>query len=155
MSGIALDVQWSHCHPDKFVTWGTDICLYEVVPIKGQLRSLSKSFFFSFIKKKTLLEPEIMFVYLFSDTKISDSWCATLVSTNSNHHYIKCVDIYPHPEPDILLAVGQANGKVTLSTFGPTVFDSRGITGKELGWLRMLFMNTHILQYVYSTYFIF
>lgn len=67
------------------------------------------------------------------DTKISDSTVAHLLATNTNHHYVKCIDIYPQPEPDILLAVGQANGKVVLTTFGPTVFDSQGLSGKELG----------------------
>lgn len=55
------------------------------------------------------------------------------MATNSSHHYVKCIDIYPQPEPDILLAVGQANGKVVLTTFGPTAFDSQGLPGKELG----------------------
>lgn len=32
---------------------------------------------------------------------------------------------------DTLLAVGQANGKVTLVTFGPTKYDSLGLTGLE------------------------
>lgn len=36
-------------------------------------------------------------------------------------------------DPDILLAVGQANGKVALTTFGPTTFDSLGLAGRELG----------------------
>jgi hypothetical protein len=66
-------------------------------------------------------------------SKISDATAANLLATNSNHHYVKCVDIYPQPEPDILLAIGQANGKVVLTTFGPTAFDALGLTGKELG----------------------
>ena len=49
------------------------------------------------------------------------------------HLYMKCVDVCPQPEPDILLAVGQANGKVVLTTFGQTAFDSLGLAGLELG----------------------
>jgi hypothetical protein len=64
---------------------------------------------------------------------VSDTTVANLLAINSNHHYVKCVDIYPQPEPDILLAIGQANGKVVLTTFGPTAFDALGLTGKELG----------------------
>lgn len=30
-TGIKLEVLWSPVHPDKFVTWGTDVSLYEVV----------------------------------------------------------------------------------------------------------------------------
>lgn len=67
--------------------------------------------------------------------KVSDTTVAHLLATNTSHHYVKCVDIYPVPEPDILLAVGQANGKVVLTTFGPTAFDSLGLAGKELGKL--------------------
>ncbi|XP_049939369.1 GATOR complex protein MIOS isoform X2 [Schistocerca serialis cubense] len=106
MSGIRLEVQWSRSHPTKFITWGTEIYLYEVLSKADTPRATC--------------------------IKVSDSTYANLLATNSSHHYIKCIDIFPHPEPDILLAVGQASGKVTLTAFGPTVFDSRGITGKEL-----------------------
>ncbi|XP_031849285.1 GATOR complex protein mio isoform X3 [Nomia melanderi] len=106
MGSIKLDVQWSPIHANKFITWGSEICLYEVTQIKDNIRQQC--------------------------TKISDSTVAHLLATNTNHHYVKCVDIYPQPEPDILLAIGQANGKVVLTTFGATVFDSQGFTGKEL-----------------------
>ncbi|XP_053983472.1 GATOR complex protein MIOS [Hylaeus volcanicus] len=106
MSSVKLDVQWSPVHANKFITWGTEICLYEVTQVKDSIRQLY--------------------------AKISDSTVAYLLATNTNHHYVKCIDIYPQLEPDILLAVGQANGKVVLTTFGPTVFDSQGLSGKEL-----------------------
>lgn len=75
------------------------------------------------------------FIYSFPFTglKISDHSVAHLLATNTSNHYIKCIDIYPEQEPDILLAIGQANGKVVLSTFGPTAYDSLGFTGKEFG----------------------
>ncbi|PNF34608.1 WD repeat-containing protein mio [Cryptotermes secundus] len=106
MSGVRLEVQWSPVHPDKFITWGTEIFLYEVASMKDA--------------------PKL------ACSKVSDTTAANLLATNSNHHYVKCVDIYPQPEPDILLAIGQANGKVVLTTFGPTAFDALGLTGKEL-----------------------
>jgi hypothetical protein len=34
MSGVRLEVQWSPVHPDKFITWGTEIFLYEVASLK-------------------------------------------------------------------------------------------------------------------------
>jgi hypothetical protein len=34
MSGVRLEVQWSPVHPDKCITWGTEIFLYEVVSLK-------------------------------------------------------------------------------------------------------------------------
>ncbi|KDR16180.1 GATOR complex protein MIOS [Zootermopsis nevadensis] len=106
MSGVRLEVQWSPVHPDKFITWGTEIFLYEVASLKDATK--------------------------LACSKVSDTTAANLLATNSNHHYVKCVDIYPQPEPDILLAIGQANGKVVLTTFGPTAFDALGLTGKEL-----------------------
>lgn len=65
--------------------------------------------------------------------KISDTTSAHLLASNSNLPYVKCVDIYPHNENDVLLAIGQINGKVVLNTFGQTVFDCLGLAGKELG----------------------
>lgn len=72
-------------------------------------------------------------MYPFTGLKVSDHSVAHLRATNTNNHYVKCIDIYPQQEQDILLAIGQANGKVVLSTFGPTVFDSLGLSGKEFG----------------------
>ena len=109
MNSIKLEVQWSPIHSNKFITWGTEIFLYEISQIKETVRP--------------------------SCIKVSDSTTAYLLATNTSHHYVKCIDIYPQAEPDILLAVGQANGKVVLTTFGPTAFDSLGLTGKELGML--------------------
>lgn len=64
--------------------------------------------------------------------KLSNTTGANLLATNSNHHYIRCIDIYPKSESDLLLAIGHANGRVTLTTFGPTIYDARGLTGKDL-----------------------
>lgn len=72
-------------------------------------------------------------LFCFSALKLSNTTGANLLATNSNHHYVKCIDIYPKSESDLLLAIGQANGRVTLSTFGPSVYDTQGLTGKDLG----------------------
>uniref|UniRef100_A0A8D8RAA1 WD repeat-containing protein mio n=1 Tax=Cacopsylla melanoneura TaxID=428564 RepID=A0A8D8RAA1_9HEMI len=106
MSNIRLEVQWSPVHPKKFITWGNEIFLYETCTSK-QAKAPS--------------------------VPISSSTYAHLLATNSYHHYVKCVDIYPHVEPaDMLLALGQANGKVVLTTFGPSAYDALGLTGLEL-----------------------
>ncbi|XP_054286757.1 GATOR complex protein MIOS [Macrosteles quadrilineatus] len=106
MTGARLEVQWSPVHPDKFITWGTEIHLYETLPRSSAPKSAC--------------------------VPISDGAVAHLLATIANHHYVKCVDIYPQPEQDILLAVGQANGKVVLTSFGPSAFDAVGLTGMEL-----------------------
>lgn len=71
-----------------------------------------------------------IFVTVFS---ISNTHCAQLLATNTNHRYVRSVDIYPKSETDLLLAIGLTNGRVALSTFGPSEYDSRGFPGKELG----------------------
>lgn len=91
---------------------------------------------------------------MFLGVDISETSVAHLLATSSNHHYVKCVDICPQPEPDILLAVGQANGKVVLTTFGQTAFDSLGLAGLELGiyvYIYLFYLNNNL--YVVCTYF--
>lgn len=72
-------------------------------------------------------------VVIITAIKLSNDTGAHLLATNSNHHYVKCIDVYPKSENDLLLAIGQANGKITLSTFGSSEFDSQGLPGKDLG----------------------
>lgn len=55
------------------------------------------------------------------------------MATSSNHHYVRSIDIYPKCNEDILLAVGLANGRVALTTFGPSEYDINGYPGKEFG----------------------
>ncbi|XP_039295830.1 GATOR complex protein MIOS-B [Nilaparvata lugens] len=109
MSGVRLEIQWVPGLPDKFITWGTEIYLYSTC-LRKNMNPNSKSHF----------------------VDISDKSVAQHLATNSNHHYVKCVDIYPKPDPDVLMAIGQANGKVTLTSFGPSVYDTMGLTGSEI-----------------------
>ncbi|KAG5872709.1 hypothetical protein JTB14_008803 [Gonioctena quinquepunctata] len=104
MSG-KLEVQWSPI-PNKFITWGAEICLYQIQP---NLKDSSSQVF-----------------------KVSDTHCAQLLATNTNHHYVRSIDIYPKCENDLLLAIGLANGRVALTTFGPSEHDVHGFPGKEL-----------------------
>uniref|UniRef100_A0A0A9ZA57 WD repeat-containing protein mio n=3 Tax=Lygus hesperus TaxID=30085 RepID=A0A0A9ZA57_LYGHE len=107
MSSVRLEVLWSPVHRDKFVTWGTEIFLYET--------------FEKFDEKPR-----------FDDIELSENSGARLLATNSNYHYVKCVDIYPLKGSEILMAVGQANGKVSLTSFGPSSFDCLGVNGMDL-----------------------
>lgn len=74
-----------------------------------------------------------------SGITLSEKTGAHLVASNNNYHYIKCIDICPDSKSEPLLAVGQANGKVVLATFGPTSFDALGLNGKEFGMFISLF----------------
>lgn len=99
MTSVRLEVQWSPVHSDRFITWGTEIFLYE-----------------------TLLKQENTRGSSYID--ISETNVAHLLATSSNHYYVKCVDIYPRKEPEMLLAIGQANGKVILTTFSAVKLES-------------------------------
>lgn len=50
--------------------------------------------------------------------QLSDETCASLVSVMTEIQYLKCVAWYPRAEPENLLAVGQANGRVLLTCIG-------------------------------------
>jgi len=89
---------------------------------------------------------EVRITFSGNGLQLSDTSYAQLLATNSSLHYVKCVDVYPHQEPDVLLAIGQANGKVVLTTFGPSAFDCLGLAGKELG---MYFENLLLKQGCY------
>ncbi|KAJ0176372.1 hypothetical protein K1T71_007551 [Dendrolimus kikuchii] len=105
MSGVKLDVLWSPVHHDKFIIWGPDITLYEVARIKE-------------IEKKTTFTP------------ISPTKGATVVASQSASG-VRCVDISAISEqPEPLLALGYASGKVTLTTLKQT-YDPLGLVGRE------------------------
>ena len=66
MSPVKLDILWSPNHDDKFVTFGTELCLYKVdaikdksLPAKGQGK------------------------------KVSDETFASVLSINSDNQYMK------------------------------------------------------------------
>lgn len=44
MSGVKLDVQWCPSDPNKFITWGTELYLYEVQSHKN-VEAPCKSYF--------------------------------------------------------------------------------------------------------------
>ncbi|KAI5637277.1 GATOR complex protein MIOS [Phthorimaea operculella] len=99
------DVIWSPVHHDKFIVWGPDITLYEVARLKE-------------IEKKTTF------------TQISPTRGATVVASQSASG-VRCVEISAIAEqPDPLLALGHANGKVTLATLKQT-YDPLGLSGRE------------------------
>lgn len=104
MGSVGLEVKWSTVHPNKFITWGTEIYLYEI----GAARD---------VPSKRL-----------SHIKTSEANEATLLAINSTHRYVKCIDICPQKGIDILLAVGQANGKVVLASFGSS---NASLVGRE------------------------
>jgi len=63
---------------------------------------------------------------------LSSTTAANLLATSTNHRYVKCIDIYPKPDSEIMLAIGHANGKVTFCTFGLATVNNT-LAGLELG----------------------
>lgn len=120
-----MEIQWAPMQ-NKFITWGTDVCLYEVYQFKDNC---------SPCKIKLIIQQDfsMLLLSLFLALKLSYNTAARLLTTSTNHHYIKCIDIYPKSENDLLLAIGQNSGKVTLSTFGSSQCDTQGLPGKDLG----------------------
>ena len=95
-----------------------------------------------------LFKYEILIVILFiADIDISETSVAHLLATNSNHYYVKCVDIYPRKEPDMLLAIGQANGKVILTTFSAIKLESlSGFNNLEFGKILYIFGHHSFIE---------
>ncbi|XP_045138344.1 GATOR complex protein MIOS-A-like [Portunus trituberculatus] len=109
MSSVRVDVQWSPAAPDQFLTWGTDLQLYQVQDA---------------VPSEAIQPPRV---------RLSSHSVASLLATNNDIQYIKCVSWCPAVENDPthqLLAVGQANGKVAITNFSKLT-DPRGIKGKE------------------------
>ncbi|XP_069184860.1 GATOR2 complex protein MIOS isoform X3 [Procambarus clarkii] len=109
MSSVRVDVQWSPVAADQFLTWGSDLQLYQVQDVTST---------------EIVQLPRL---------RLGPKTAASLLSTNNDLQYIKCVAWCPGLESDPtnqLLAVGQANGKVALTTFSK-VPDSLGIKGRE------------------------
>ncbi|XP_077978834.1 GATOR2 complex protein MIOS-B-like [Glandiceps talaboti] len=105
-SSTRFEILWSPVHPDKFLTFGTDLTLYGVQKISEG--NVSKS----------------------QGQTIADDMFANLLSVNTDNQYnMKCVAWYPKPEPENLLAVGLNHGRVVLTSFGQEG-DPQGLIGK-------------------------
>lgn len=121
-----FEIQWTPIQ-NKFITWGSEIGLYEIVSLRDS--NVPSKFFLKLIK----ISISTIRSYNFVALTLSNTTGANLLATNSTHHYVKCIDIYPKSDRDLLLAIGQGNGRVTLLTFGPTQYDSLSLPGKEFG----------------------
>ncbi|CAG02753.1 unnamed protein product [Tetraodon nigroviridis] len=107
MSGSKPDILWSPHHPDRYVICDSELGLYRIGPV-GAAES----------KVGTL--------------PLSEETAATLLAINSDTPYMKCVAWYPKHEPECLLAVGQANGRVVLTSLGQSHNSAcKELVGKE------------------------
>ncbi|XP_028297965.1 GATOR2 complex protein MIOS [Gouania willdenowi] len=71
-------------------------------------------------------------LYRIGPSSGAEETTATLLAINSDTPYMKCVAWYPKHEPECLLAVGQANGRVVLTSLGQTHSSAcKELVGKE------------------------
>lgn len=95
MSGSKPDILWAPHHVDRFVVCDSELILYH---IESRANANSE------LKAGSL--------------RLSEETSATLLAINSDTPYMKCVAWYPKYDPECLLAVGQANGRVVLTSLG-------------------------------------
>ncbi|GIY10130.1 GATOR complex protein MIOS [Caerostris darwini] len=106
MCAMKVDIAWSPTEYNRFITVGTDIQLYEVEELKDGI-----------VKPSAIV--------------ISDSSCANLIASSSDHQYLKCFSWYPKLDHPLLLAVGMANGRVVLESLDPNSSRDAEIVGRE------------------------
>ncbi|KAG2464841.1 MIOA protein, partial [Polypterus senegalus] len=107
MSGSKPDILWSPHHVDRYVICDSELSLYRIESVGS-----------SEAKAGAL--------------RLSEETAATLLAINSDTPYMKCVAWYPKPEPECLLAVGQANGRVVLTSLGQSHNSKcKDLMGKE------------------------
>ncbi|XP_050797654.1 GATOR complex protein MIOS isoform X1 [Gopherus flavomarginatus] len=107
MSGSKPDILWAPHHVDRFVVCDSELSLYHIESaVSSELKAGS--------------------------LRLSEETTATLLSINSDTPYMKCVAWYPKYDPECLLAVGQANGRVVLTSLGQDHNSkSKELIGKE------------------------
>uniref|UniRef100_A0A8C9SGH6 Missing oocyte, meiosis regulator, homolog (Drosophila) n=1 Tax=Scleropages formosus TaxID=113540 RepID=A0A8C9SGH6_SCLFO len=91
--GSKPDILWSPHHVDRYVICDSELSLYRIESL-GSTEA-----------KAGVIQ-------------LSEETAATLLAINSDTPYMKCVAWYPKHEPECLLAVGQANGRVVLTSLG-------------------------------------
>lgn len=106
MSGSKPDILWAPHHMDRFVICDSELSLCHIESAGS------------------------------SDTKACSlglsKETSTTLSVNSDTPYMKCVAWYPKCDPECLLAVGQANGRVVLTSLGQDHNSKcKDLTGKE------------------------
>ncbi|KAF4076085.1 hypothetical protein AMELA_G00226440 [Ameiurus melas] len=107
MSASKPDILWSPHHADRFVICDSELSLYRIGTV-GTSEARAGAL------------------------PISEETAATLLAINSDTPYMKCVAWYPKHEPECLLAVGQANGRVVLTSLGQSHNSKcKDLMGKE------------------------
>lgn len=118
MSGNIHGLSWFPNIPDKFVTWGQDINLYEVRN-KGETD----------VKRKIPLSLDKQSVSLNNEVNVSNitarlhNISANFVAIENRYQYARCVQPSYHKDRPII-AVGLGDGKIGISDFHEMVDNS-------------------------------
>ncbi|XP_072142752.1 GATOR2 complex protein MIOS isoform X2 [Dermacentor andersoni] len=100
MASLHVDVVWCHRYTNRFLLVGTDIRLFQIPEKDASSRETNRDVLPG-------AEP---------------------LAIQSDLEYFRCYSCYMNPRTDILLAVGQDTGKVSLVSFGRTFHDQEWAT---------------------------
>lgn len=117
MSGTTAELYWFPKYQDRFITWGSEINLYQTKDEEpGQRLQTSEN-----LVSVTEGQHSIFTTCCYTDIQIniSSKKTATLLATETRYQYIRCV-APAYRANELCLGVGLANGKVGLCNFVPS-----------------------------------
>lgn len=127
MAGLRLEVFWSPNSPDKFLTWGSEISLYQIenTSFKNDISSSQSNF---------ILLCFIQFIFIncshIQGIQISANSRAYQLGTFTDVTFARSLAWLPVADYEGVLAIGQMNGRILLtSVLGAG--DTHPFTGRE------------------------
>lgn len=114
MSGAIAEVHWFPSHGDRFLTWGSEINLYQLKSSHEVDQDVATSEPLVLSLSERCLNDIILADI---NLNISASTTAILLAAEARYQYIRCVAPSFRRNGELVLAVGLANGKVGLCNF--------------------------------------
>lgn len=116
MSGAIAEATWFPTHDDRFLTWGSEINLYQLKSCEDVDQNVTSSKW-----NEDEIAAYVCLIFCATrkptDLTISSSTTAILLAAESRYQYIRCVAPSFRRNGELVLAVGLANGKVGLCNF--------------------------------------
>lgn len=135
-----LDIRWTPIE-NRFITWSYDsLSLYEAKPLQ---HTQQNGKFHQFLCL-------VINYYELVAIKISNRYGTELIGNVSIQNYLKCVDIHPKCENDLLFALGLSNGNIKLATFSQLEWEPKPTPAKEIG-LYLIYTYIFIVNIHYSS----
>lgn len=114
MSGAISEVHWFPTHGDRFLTWGSEINLYQLKSSDEVDQDVATSEPLELSLSERCLNDIILADI---NLNISASTTAILMAAEARYQYIRCVAPSFRRNGELVLGVGLANGKVALCNF--------------------------------------